>query len=99
MAKESYQRRSVVLFGFGMHIFESNEEQGSFGHSGMVNGVCISRDGMRVASGSDDETVRLWNAQTGAELGSPLEGHTRRVTGVRLVPTDGRLCPLHMTGL
>ncbi len=65
--------------------FESNEEQGSFGHSGMVVGVCISRDGMRVASGSYDRTVRLWNAQTGAELGSPLEGHISGVTCVSFV--------------
>ncbi len=40
-------------------------------------------------SGSYDRTVRLWNAQTGAELGKPLEGHTRGVTCVSLSP-DGR---------
>ncbi len=50
---------------------------------------CISRDGLRVASGSWDKTVRLWNAQTGAELGSPLKGHSRGVTGVSISP-DGR---------
>ncbi len=53
--------------------FDWKEEQGSFEHSEEVYGVCISRDGLQVASGSSDKAVRLWNAQTGAELGTPLE--------------------------
>ena len=36
------------------------------GHSGWVNSVRFSPDGSRIVSGSDDNTVRIWNAVTGA---------------------------------
>ena len=36
------------------------------GHSAPVNSVCFSPDGTRIVSGSDDNTVRIWNAVTGA---------------------------------
>ena len=37
-------------------------------HSGWVTGVVFSSDGQRLASGSWDETVKLWNVPTGEEL-------------------------------
>lgn len=33
----------------------------------------------RLASGGEDDTVRLWNVDTGRRVGAPLTGHTARV--------------------
>jgi len=41
-----------------------------------------------VVSGSEDTTIRLWNAHTGAPIGQPL-GHTDWVTAVALGAVDG----------
>jgi WD40 repeat protein len=40
-----------------------------------------SYDGKRLASGLDDNTVRIWDADMGA-LQTTLEGHTRGVSSV-----------------
>jgi len=40
-------------------------------------------------SGSWDQTIRVWNAQTGAQVGNPLHGHTSPVNSVEFSP-DGR---------
>ncbi|MBA7686584.1 Serine/threonine-protein kinase PknD [subsurface metagenome] len=38
------------------------------GHTDEVRGVAVSPDGKRIASGSMDKTIKVWNAATGAEL-------------------------------
>ncbi|KAF5343412.1 hypothetical protein D9757_015390 [Collybiopsis confluens] len=56
---------------------------------GWVTSVAFSPDGQQVVSGSYDETVRIWNVQTGQKSGDPLHGHTSRVTSVAF-PPDGQ---------
>ncbi|KIW89805.1 uncharacterized protein Z519_09234 [Cladophialophora bantiana CBS 173.52] len=51
------------------------------GHSGSVRSVVFSADGSRIASGSDDNTVRVWDVQTGA-CEQTLEGHSDTVNSV-----------------
>lgn len=41
-------------------------------HGSRVNDVCMSRDGKLVATGSDDNTARVWNAETGEATTPPL---------------------------
>ena len=58
------------------------------GHGGSVWCVAWSPDGRRVATGSGDETARIWDATTG-EVVRALEGHLGWVQSVAWSP-DGR---------
>jgi len=42
------------------------------GHNGAVTCKIISRDGMMLASGSEDRTVRFWSTVTGGQLFAPV---------------------------
>jgi serine/threonine protein kinase len=59
------------------------------GHKSGVDTVAVSPDGSRLASGSGDRTVRIWDAKTGASL-AELRGFTDRVSHLVFGPT-GRL--------
>ncbi|KAF8751703.1 WD40 repeat-like protein [Rhizoctonia solani] len=48
-------------------------------------------DGLHLASGSSDKTVRVWDVQTGQPVGTPFEGHTGPVLSVCSCPTDSRI--------
>ncbi|HVT12425.1 MAG TPA: TIR domain-containing protein [Fimbriimonadaceae bacterium] len=61
----------------------------SFGHTGGVNAVALSPDGRLALSGSGDNTVRLWEVESGRCL-RVLEGHKDAVWGVSF-SGDGRL--------
>ena len=60
------------------------------GHTDWVYKVAFSPDGTRLASGSADNTIRLWDVHSRESLFPPLEGHTNAVKSVAFSP-DGML--------
>jgi WD40 repeat protein len=59
------------------------------GHADAITCMCYSPNGRQITSGSDDNTIRIWDAETGTISGEPLEGHTSAVWSVAYSP-DGR---------
>jgi WD40 repeat protein len=60
------------------------------GHTGYVYQAVYSPDGKRMASGSEDRTVKVWDAQTGREL-LTFKGHTAPVNSVAISPDGTRV--------
>ena len=60
------------------------------GHMVCVTSVAYSADGTRIATGSKDKTVRVWDATTGT-LRTELKGHTDEVTSVSFSPDGTRI--------
>jgi WD40 repeat protein len=55
-----------------------------------VNSVAFSPNSKILASAQDDNTVQLWDVDSGQPLGQPLTGHNDRVLAVAFSP-DGNL--------
>ncbi|KAG8765956.1 hypothetical protein FRC12_007180 [Ceratobasidium sp. 428] len=54
-----------------------------------VHCVGVSPNGLLIASSSEDNTVQLWDADTGAPRGKPMNDHSSTITFVAFSP-DGR---------
>ncbi|THU92012.1 WD40 repeat-like protein, partial [Dendrothele bispora CBS 962.96] len=69
-----------TVTGTQMNIFQE--------HEAPVNSVVFFANGDKVVSGSDDNTIRIWDSKTGATIGSPLRGHEGSVLSVAISPNE-----------
>jgi len=63
----------------GMHMLKAYTTLE--GHTDSIKSVCFSPDGKKIASGSNDKTVRIWDAETG-QLLHTMKVHTDIVSSV-----------------
>ena len=76
---------NIDTTSYAFYVVETTITVGSY-----VNSVAWSVDGSKIASGSDDMTVRVWNSTTGNEL-LKIEGHTDWVWSVSFSPDGSRI--------
>jgi WD40 repeat protein len=68
---------------------KGGERRALQGHGSDIYAVAFSPDGKRLASGSNDRSVRLWDVATGATLRA-INAHREAVYAIAFSP-DGRL--------
>ena len=75
------KKELIQTFPFKPFIIEK-------GHTSWINSIAISPDGKYIVSGSDDETIKIWDIKT-AECLNTLLGHSETVSSVTISP-DGK---------
>jgi WD40 repeat protein/serine/threonine protein kinase len=73
-----------------LHTLFNSNQRSSLSHTGFVSSVVFGPDGGRLAAGSLDGTVKLWDVATERET-LTLTGHTGEVTSVAFSPDGNRL--------
>ena len=61
------------------------------GHTSGVSSVAFSQDNKRIVSGSWDQIILVWDAETGEVVVGPLKGHTQFVTSVAFSQDSKRI--------
>ena len=83
----------AIATSIGIEIFDAeslSRQKFLQGHSGRVLSACFSPDGTKLASGSEDTTITIWDVATGNELAT-LWGHSKLVNSVSFSPDGTKL--------
>ncbi|KIO19725.1 hypothetical protein M407DRAFT_222263, partial [Tulasnella calospora MUT 4182] len=88
---EFYGSEAGIRFLHGEPRSEWSARLWSRSARSQVNSVAYSPDGKTIASGCEDGTVHLWDAETGLRVGKPLQGHTGAVNAVAFHPNSSQL--------
>ncbi|CCA76475.1 hypothetical protein PIIN_10468, partial [Serendipita indica DSM 11827] len=83
--------RNLLRVTEGLEEMYSGLPSSLRGHESGVNSVEFSPDGSQIVSGSDDNTIRLWDAATGQAVGEPLRGHEGWVLAVAFSPDGSQI--------
>jgi WD40 repeat protein len=65
------------------------------GHTGTLRSVVYSPDGARLACAAGDNSIKLWDARTGAEIAT-LRGHSGSVSAVCYNRDGSRLASISL---
>ncbi|CAE7225852.1 unnamed protein product [Rhizoctonia solani] len=93
----SYPTGSRIAMAVGNNICILDELAGETlldpleGHTDLVSCVSISSNGLYIASGSYDSTIRVWDANTGKLMTGPWKAHRNKVTSVAFSPDSARI--------
>lgn len=60
------------------------------GHTWVIYGVAITPDGKNIVSCSEDQTIKIWNLETG-ELEKTLIGHLGKVLSIAITSDDEKI--------
>jgi WD40 repeat protein len=100
---DSYTARLVALQALPPNLPYTIEAESAFrmacmyndavlrGHTSNVTSAAFSPNGKRIVSASDDMTIRIWDVQTGKQIGLPLQGHTNNVNSAAFSPDGKRI--------
>ncbi|KAF8712430.1 hypothetical protein AX14_013105 [Amanita brunnescens Koide BX004] len=61
------------------------------GHDAEVSSIALSPDGSKIISGSEDKTIRVWDAGTGVEILPALRGHDDAIFSVAISPDGSKI--------
>ena len=73
-----------------LNLISDRSERTLRGHDGWIMSVALSPDGTRIASGSYDKTIKIWDFASGRELRT-LRGHEGEVGPVAFSPGGNRV--------
>ena len=91
IALEAWEKANTVEAESAIRIAVEHNNAILRGHIRYVTSASFSPDGKRIVSASWDNTVRIWDAQTGRQIGQPLEGHTSSVESASFSPDGKRI--------